>query len=68
MQTETLITTKMQDFPESFKKEVLAFVETLSQKLKKTERPKKRKFGSSPGKYVLADDFHAPLEDFKDYM
>ena len=68
MQTETLINSKMQDFPESFKKEVLAFVESLSQKIKKTEKPKKRQFGSSPGMFKMAADFDAPLEDFKDYM
>ena len=25
-------------------------------------------FGCSKGKYRMADDFDAPLEDFKDYM
>ena len=68
METETLIKLKIQNLPESLKLEVLKFVETVSEKFKKTEKPKKRKFGSSPGKYILADDFHAPLEDFKDYM
>jgi hypothetical protein len=29
---------------------------------------KERKFGCSKGKYRMADDFDAPLEDFKDYM
>ena len=67
MQTEMLIYSKMQDFPESFKTEVLAFVESLSKKLKQKEKPKKRKFGSHPG-IIIAKDFHAPLEDFKDYM
>lgn len=37
----------------------------LKQKLKIT---KERVFGSSKEKYQLADDFDAPLEDFKDYM
>ncbi len=40
-------------------------------KVKKTEEPerKPRKFGSMKGLVVhIADDFDAPLEDFKDYM
>lgn len=40
-------------------------------KLQKTDKPKKkeRKFGSMKGlvKYI-ADDFDAPLKDFKDYI
>ncbi len=45
-----------------------------SQKLIKIERPKKAKkkplqFGSMKGLVIhMADDFNAPLEDFKDYM
>ena len=35
----------------------------------KVEQPKKeRVFGCAKGKYRMADDFDAPLEDFKDYM
>ncbi len=40
-------------------------------KLEKAEKTKKkeRKFGSMKGLVVnIADDFDAPLEDFKDYM
>ncbi|MEO6589642.1 MAG: DUF2281 domain-containing protein [Pyrinomonadaceae bacterium] len=40
-------------------------------KIQKTQKPKKmeRKFGSMKGLVVhIADDFDAPLEDFKDYM
>lgn len=40
-------------------------------KLEKVEKPKKkeRKFGSMKGLIInIADDFDAPLEDFKDYM
>ncbi|HEY0049867.1 MAG TPA: DUF2281 domain-containing protein [Pyrinomonadaceae bacterium] len=40
-------------------------------KLQKTEKPeqKKRKFGSMKGLVKhIAEDFDAPLEDFKDYM
>jgi len=34
----------------------------------KGEAPKERVFGCSKGRYRMADDFDAPLEDFKDYM
>jgi Protein of unknown function (DUF2281) len=40
-------------------------------KVQKTEKPKKkeREFGSMKGLVVhIAEDFNAPLEDFKDYM
>ncbi len=40
-------------------------------KVQKTEKPKRkeRKFGSMKGLVInIADDFDAPLEDFKDYM
>jgi hypothetical protein len=32
------------------------------------EQPQERVFGCSKGKYLMAEDFDAPLEDFKDYM
>ena len=40
-------------------------------KVQETEKPKRkpRKFGSMKGLVVhIADDFDAPLEDFKDYQ
>ena len=40
-------------------------------KVRKAEKPKRkeRKFGSMKGLVVhIAEDFDAPLEDFKDYM
>ena len=40
-------------------------------KVQETENPKRkpRKFGSMKGLVIhIADDFDAPLEDFKDYM
>ena len=33
-----------------------------------SEHKKVPVFGCSKGKYRMADDFDAPLEDFKDYM
>ena len=34
----------------------------------KTEPGKVPVFGCSKGKYRMAEDFDAPIEDFKDYM
>jgi hypothetical protein len=33
-----------------------------------TEQKKQRKFGCVKGDYWMADDFDAPLDDFKGYM
>ena len=33
-----------------------------------TEPLKERVFGCAKGQFRMADDFDAPLEDFKDYM
>jgi len=33
-----------------------------------SERKKQREFGCVKGDYWMADDFDAPLDDFKDYM
>lgn len=53
-------------------KKLLDDLESLNLiKLKKTEKSKKkeRKFGSMKGLVVhIAEDFDAPLDDFKDYM
>ncbi|MCL1837140.1 MAG: DUF2281 domain-containing protein [Treponema sp.] len=32
------------------------------------EPKKERRFGCAKGQFMIADDFDAPLEDFKDYM
>ena len=34
----------------------------------RTEPKKERGFGCAKGQFRMADDFDAPLEDFKDYM
>ena len=58
--------------PEDLKKEVADFVAFLKQKGEKTsadqKKPGKRQFGSMKGQIWMADDFDAPLEDFKEYM
>lgn len=68
--TEQLILRELHSLPESLKLEVLHFVQFLKQEKTKEAKPvhPKRKAGSAEGKYVLAPDFDAPLDDFKEYM
>ena len=69
--TEKMILSEIYQLPESLKKEVLHFIVFLKQdySFKKTEKTKgERVFGRSKGRYTLAPDFDAPLDDFKDYM
>ena len=41
---------------------------TFTPRAAKPEQKKGRKLGSVKGDYWMADDFNAPLDDFKDYM
>jgi len=41
---------------------------TFTPKVPVTEQKKHREFGCVKGDYWMADDFDAPLDDFKDYM
>jgi hypothetical protein len=41
---------------------------TFTPKVPVAERKKHREFGCVKGDYWMADDFDAPLDDFKDYM
>jgi Protein of unknown function (DUF2281) len=70
---ETAILDNLEKLPESLKEDVLHYVEALVAQHSKTlaapEKPKKRgALGILKGKIRIADDFDAPLEDFKDYM
>jgi len=70
--TEQLIFSQLYQLPENLKVEVLHYIEFLVKKqtnqVSQARKPKKRTFGSAKGKYQLAPDFDAPLNDFKDYM
>lgn len=71
--TEELILSEIQQLPENLKQEVLHFVRFLRQEkatsLQSTKsETEERIFGISKGKYRLAADFDAPLDDFKQYM
>jgi hypothetical protein len=59
---------KINSLPEDLKKEVQDFVEFLQTKTKRDSKRKSRAFGSLKGKIQMAEDFDAPMEDFKDYM
>ncbi len=67
--TDKIIIHQLQVLPENLKQEVLDFIGYLLMK-HAPKQPKKPtpKFGSAKGKYILASDFDAPLEDFKDCM
>lgn len=64
---EKEILKQLEKLPAEMRLEVLHYVEFLQTKLEKQLR-KPRRAGSAEGKYTLAPDFDAPLEDFKEYM
>jgi Protein of unknown function (DUF2281) len=69
--TEKAVLSEMYQLPENLKLEVLHFVMFLKKDyLSRSAAQKKgeRIFGIAKGKYTLAPDFDAPLDDFKDYM
>ena len=69
MTEEKTILEQIQQLPEQLKQEVLHYAEFLREKYTAQNRKNKdRKAGSAKGKYKLAPDFDAPLEDFKEYM
>ena len=55
--------------PDNLKQEVLDFIGFLLMK-HNPKNPDKNKpeFGSAKGKYKMAADFDAPLENFNEYM
>ncbi len=66
---EKVILAQIQQLPEQLKQEVLHYIEFLQKKYAlQNQKTKDRKAGSAKGKYKLAPDFDAPLEDFKEYM
>lgn len=69
MTEEKAILMQIQQLPEQLKQEVLHYAQFLQTKYAaQNQKNKKRKAGSAKGKYKLAPDFDAPLEDFKEYM
>jgi hypothetical protein len=76
MDTSILLYNKILQMPEDVKKEVDNFIDFIMSKKGKenkfveTEKDEvnKRPFGILKGKIKMADDFDAPMDDFKDYM
>ncbi len=67
--TDRSILYQIELLPENLKQEVMDFVGYLMAKYKLEKKPHSGPvFGSAKGKYVLSDDFDAPLDDFKEYM
>lgn len=69
---DKLLITEIHKLPETLKLEVWHFISFLKQQYTlqaaQKEKPKTRKAGTAKGKYTLANDFDAPLDDFKEYM
>ena len=59
---------KINSLPDPLKKEVEDFIDFLTYKRKKDLKKKHPKAGFLKNIFIVADDFDAPLEDFKDYM
>jgi hypothetical protein len=69
MSEEKTILMQIQQLSEQMRQEVLHYIEFLKQKYaEQNQKNQNRKAGSQKGKYELAADFDAPLEDFKEYM
>lgn len=66
---EKVLLSRIQQLPAQLKLEVLHYVEFLQKEYANQNRAlRTRKGGSATGKYVLAPDFDAPLDDFKEYV
>ncbi|MCL4280701.1 MAG: DUF2281 domain-containing protein [Flavobacteriales bacterium] len=57
---------KINALPAELQKEVGVFVDKLLQKLQKQPKKRERPLAMFKGKIHVADDFDAPLDDFKD--
>ena len=61
---------KVNSLPSDLRKELMDFLESLLKRKKPTKDPSKHGGvpGLAKGRIVIADDFDAPLDDFKPYM
>ena len=60
---------KLNSLPEDLRKQVLDYIEFLLTRKQQPEPPKKKRVsGLMKGQIHMADDFDAPLDDFKEYM
>jgi len=73
---DSTIYEKLQLMPQQLKTEILDFMDYLWMKYQKQNnssdiiitQKKQRQWGQFAGKIKIADDFDAPLDDFKEYM
>lgn len=63
-----LVFEHLKQLPESLLAEVLDFVRFLEQKQAHVEKNPPRQPGSAKGQVWIAEDFDAPLDDFRDYQ
>lgn len=60
---------KVNSLPADLRKELMDFLDSLMKRKKQDKRPKSGGVpGLAKGRIVIADDFDAPLDDFKPYM
>lgn len=60
---------KFNGLPEDLRKQVVDFIDALLKHAPKPEPTKKKRVaGLMKGQIHIADDFDAPLDDFKEYM
>lgn len=59
---------KINFLPDNLRSEVNDFIDFLLSKKPKKDKESKPQFGCLKGQIVMAEDFDAPLDDFKDYM
>ena len=60
--TESIIN-KLQEIPLDKQKQILEYVEALTEEKEPLSSPKKRVFGLHQGKIWMSDDFNQPLPD-----
>ncbi|MCZ8241491.1 MULTISPECIES: DUF2281 domain-containing protein [Microcystis] len=60
--TESIIN-KLQEIPLDKQKQILEYVEALTEEKEPLSFPKKRVFGLHQGKIWMSDDFNQPLPD-----
>ncbi len=63
-----LVYEHLRQLPDSVVVEVFDFVQFLEHKMEKQQSIPPRQPGSARGQIWMADDFDAPLDDFKDYQ
>jgi hypothetical protein len=67
-QATGLVYKKIHQLPPKIQHELSDYIEFLMRKYQ-VEQPKKPFFGCMKGTVIwMADDFNAPLDDFKEYM